>query len=327
MKLLRFLLGLVVLAVALQGAPMAMGAGEDLPNPYEAIDPWGQLPDGMKLGQIVSIKPDREGNIVVFQRGKPAILVFTPEGKLLRGIEVEMLVKAHGLAIDADQNIWVTDADGKEGRGHQVFKLSPEGKVLLRIGTAGRSGEGPDLFYGPTDVVIGKNGDIFVADGHYTNGRIVKFSKDGTFIKAWGKYGSGPGEFKMPHCMAIDSRGRLFVGDRENSRLQIFDQDGTLLDTWKQFGRCAAMFIDGRDNLYLIDNDSSEKVNPGFRRGIRVGSAVTGKLTAFIPDMSADPNVVQYSPTSDGMAADAAGNIYSSSLKSMRGALAKQVRR
>jgi sugar lactone lactonase YvrE len=312
MSLVRFSIVVVALAVIAQGVVLSV---QSLPNPYKEIDPWGQLPAGMTQGQVVSIKVDHDGNIVVFHRGKPAILIFTPDGKLVRTIEVEMLVKAHGMRIDEKGNIWVTDADGKDGRGHQVFKLSPQGKVLLSLGTAGKSGESPDLFNGPTDVVFGKNGDVFVADGHYTNGRIVKFSRDGKFIKAWGRHGSAPGEFSMPHCLAMDSRGRLFVGDRENSRLQIFDQDGRYLEEWKQFGRCAAMYIDGRDTLYVFDNESNDKVNPGFPRGIRVGTATTGQVTAFIPDRSADPNVVQYSPNSDGVAADAAGNIYTSSMK------------
>src|SRR5205807_10332395 len=134
-------------------------------------------------------------------------------------------------------NVWITDAQGKDGKGHQVIKFSPEGKVLLTLGKAGVTGDGADTFNQPSDVVVAPNGDIFVADGHggNSNARIVKFSKDGKFIKAWGKKGSAPGEFDTPHALAFDSKGRLFVADRANDRIQIFDQDGKFLDQWKQF--------------------------------------------------------------------------------------------
>ena len=126
----------------------------------------------------------------------------------------------------------MTDARGGNGKGHQVFKFDPDGRVLMTLGKAGVSGSGPDLFDQPTDVAIGPNGDIFVTDSHRNgrNNRVVQFSKDGTFIKEWGTKGAGPGQFSEPHTIAMDSRGRLFVGDRENNRIQIFDQDGTFLD-------------------------------------------------------------------------------------------------
>ena len=130
------------------------------------------------------------------------------------------------------------------------------------------------------------NGDIFVADGHGdgTNARIVKFSKDGKFIKAWGKEGNGPGEFNVPHGLAFDSAGRLFVADRANNRIQIFDQDGKLLDTWKQFGRPSGITIDKNDMIYVADSQSGDKLNPGFKQGIRVGNVKDGKVTSFIEE-------------------------------------------
>jgi sugar lactone lactonase YvrE len=195
--------------------------------------------------------------------------------------------------VDRDGNLWVTDfmgPDGKDpardGKGHQVFKLSPEGKVLMTLGKAGVAGTGNDEFNAPSSVVVAPNGDIFVGDGHggKTNGRIVKFPRDGKFIKTWGKPGAGPGEFNPPHSLAMDSRGRLFVADRANNRLQIFDQEGTLLDEWKQFGRPSGVYIDRNDMIYVADSQSNEKNNPGFKMGIYIGSAKDGKVAAFIPD-------------------------------------------
>lgn len=289
------------------------------PNPYREVDHWAQLPAGTDFGQVISVNVDGHGNIWAFQRTNPPILEFDPSGKLLKSFGDDMFTQAHGMDIDRDGNIWVTDAGNRNGKGEQVFKFSPDGKVLMTLGKAGVPGEGPDTFNGPADVAIAPNGDIFVADGH--NGtRVVKFSKDGTFIKAWGQKGSGPGEFKVVHSLAFDSKGRLFVADRGNQRIQIFDQDGKFLDEWKQFGSPSGIFIDKNDVMYVADSDSNKKNNPGWKRGIRVGSAKDGKVTAFIPDPQPNPDSDAPDPRSglkisvtsaaEGVAADSAGNIY-----------------
>jgi sugar lactone lactonase YvrE len=222
-----------------------------------------------------------------------------------------MFLFPHGMYVDREGNVWVTDSHGGDGKGHQVIKFSPEGKVLLTLGKAGVSGDGPDTFNQPSDVVVAPNGDIFVADGHdrNTNARIVKFSKDGKFIKTWGKLGSAPGEFNTPHALAFDSRGRLFVGDRENNRIQIFDQDGKFLDQWTQFSRPSGIYIDKNDIIYVADSESNTTRHPGWKRGIRVGSAKDGTVTAFIPDPEPDPDHSMTSG-SEGVAADGKGAIF-----------------
>jgi sugar lactone lactonase YvrE len=177
----------------------------------------------------------------------------------------------------------------------------------MTLGKPGIAGSGPDTFNQPSQVLVAPNGDIFVGDGHggNSNARIVKFSKDGTFIKTWGKKGTGPGEFEAPHALGMDSRGRLFVADRGNNRLQIFDQEGTFLEEWKQFGRPSGLFIDKNDMVYVADSQSSEQTNPGWKKGIRIGSAKDGKVIAFIPDP--DPEGSQ-----EGVAADTKGIVYGS---------------
>ena len=273
------------------------------------------MPAGVQWGQVISVEPDAHGNIWVFHRSDPAILQFDPSGRLLKSFGAGMFVQAHGLAIDRDGNVWVTDAQGKDGKGHQVFKFSPEGKVLMTFGKAGVAGSGPDAFNGPSDVVIAPNGDVFVADGHggETNARIVKFSKDGKFIKAWGKKGSGPGEFDSPHSLAMDSRGRLFVADRSNNRIQIFDLDGKFIDQWKQFGRPSGIFVSKDDTLYSVDSQSDAMTNPGVKRGIRIGSAKDGAVKVFIPDVNTEPAIA----LAEGVAADAKGDIYAAGVSSM----------
>jgi sugar lactone lactonase YvrE len=291
-----------------------------LPNPYTAIEHWGQLPAGRTWGSTSAIDVAPNGHIWVAERcgantcagsPLPAVLEFDPSGKLLKTFGAGMFVFPHGLHVDKDGNVWVTDAQGQGGKGHQVIKFSPEGKVLLTLGKPGIAGSGRDELNQPSDVVVAANGDIFVADGHDTgsNMRIVKYTPDGTFIKSWGKPGSAPGEFNVPHGLAFDSKGRLFVADRANNRLQIFDQDGTFLEQWKQFSRLSGIYIDQNDTLYGADSESNTKRNPGWKRGIRVGSARDGSVSAFIPDPIENPDASATSGA-EGIAADAQGNIY-----------------
>jgi hypothetical protein len=235
-----------------------------------------------------------------------------------------MFAFPHGFTSDAEGNIWASDANGDETvlgmsargsngliRGHQVFKLSPAGKVLMTLGTAGVAGNGPDTFDRPTGVAVAANGDIFVTDGHGKNDRVVKFSKDGRFIKTWGRHGAGPGEFDQPHDISIGgSQRRVFVADRENNRVQIFDQDGNFIAAWKQFGRPSAVFVSKDDTLYVSDSQSNSKVNPGATRGITVGSAKDGSLRAFIPDPDLGQVDVNRISGASGITADDMGTIY-----------------
>ena len=291
-----------------------------LPNPYLTIEGWAKLPEGRTWGQTSQLSVDREGNVWVAERcgGKSCegrteapVLEFDPSGKLVKSFGAGMLVVPHGILVDRDGNVWVTDSQGSDGKGHQVFKFNSDGKVLMTLGKPGVAGDGPDVFNRPSAVAIAANGDIFVADGHGgdSNARIVKFSKDGKFIKTWGKKGSAAGEFNMPHSLAFDSKGRLFVADRENHRIQIFNQDGEYLDQWKQFGQASGIFIDKNDVMYVADNESNSTRNPGFKRGIRIGSAKDGSVTAFIPDPEPDPDHTD-SGAAEGVGADAHGNIY-----------------
>ena len=216
----------------------------------------------------------------------------------------------HGFYVDRAGDVWITDGRGENGKGNTVIKFSPQGKVLLALGKPGQAGNGPGMFDMPSDVITAPNGDIFVADGHglfeghQTNDRIVKLSKDGTFIATWGKHGSAPGEFDVPHSLALDSAGRLYVGDRSNNRVQIFDQNGKFIAEWKQFGRPSSVFIDKNDTIYVADSQSDDKTNPGFKQGIRIGSIKDGKVLAFIP--LTDTAI----GSAEEVAADDQGNIF-----------------
>ncbi len=306
-----------VAAVALSGERAQAQDPNSAPNPYRMEENWAKLPDGRKWGSAIGVEVDHSDgkSIWVFDRcgandcsnsNLAPIQKFDASGKFVRSFGAGMFNFPHGLFVDREGNVWATDERGKNGKGDIVVKFSPDGKVLMTLGKPGMPGDAPGYLHGPSDVAVAANGDIYVADGHGTgtNDRIVKFSKDGKFIKAWGKHGKGKGEFDTTHAIALDSTGRVFVGDRVNNRIQIFDPDGNLITEWKQFGRPSGVFIDKNDVIYVADTQSDEKRNPGFKQGIRIGSAKDGKVTAFIPEPSAEIG------SGEGVAADDQGNVY-----------------
>ena len=304
-----------------------------LPNPYRAADGWAQLPGSRQMGAVggVDIDPDGEHVWAVIRCDATAperfgnecldsdldpILKFDQDGNVVESFGGGMFIWPHGIDVDPDGNVWVTDAVAAartpEGtRGHQVVKFSPEGEVLMRLGTPGTPGSDPNQFNAPSGVVVADNGNIFVTDGHgdNTNNRVMKFSDDGTFIKSWGQTGYGPGEFRTLHAIAIDSRGRVFVADRSNNRIQIFDQDGDFLASWNQFGRPSGIFFDRDDHIYVADSESDDVQNPGFEMGIRVGDALSGWVSEFILYPWGDPRETAGNGA-EFVTVDAAGNMY-----------------
>ena len=309
-----------------------LGARNDLPNPYRPGVSWGQLPGGRKWGSTAGIAVAADGNIWAIDRcgvsgsggttcaDSPLdpILKFDPSGRFLKSFGRGLFVSPHKITVDRDGYLWVADSGVTAGRGQQVFKFDHDGRLLLTLGKAGVSGPGPETFDQPTEVAVARNGEIYVADGHglepTSHARIVKFDRDGKFIRTWGRKGTGDGEFDLPHTLAIDSQGRLFVGDRDNNRIQIFDPDGRFIAQWRQFGRPSGIYIDRNDTLYVADSESHDGApdygyNPGCQRGIRIGSARDGVVRYFVPDPGPYPPTTD-STSAEGVAVDGAGNIY-----------------
>ena len=327
-------------AVALRSQPGA--PTNDAPNPYQTIEGWAKLPDGRTWGSTSAVAIDKDGtSIWVAERcgansclnntTLPQIMKFDSTGKMVASFGAGLMVFPHGIHVDKDGNIWVVDGQDNLPRrargaaadaplppapakiiGHQIFKFSPKGELLMTLGKAG-GGKDAEFFYQPNNVLVAPNGDIFVCEGHASTdtstARILKFDKTGKLIAKWGdKKGTGPMLFDQPHALAMDSKGRLFIGDRGNNRVQIYSQDGKLLDSWTQFSRPSGIFIKN-DTIYVADSESGS-VNPphgDWKRGIRIGAIKDGKVFAFIPDPAVKPPSTS---SAEGVAVDARGTIY-----------------
>ena len=324
-----------------------------LPNPNPTvITHWGKLPDNREWGSTAGADIGPDGHVWAYDRCgggldggcdtnlvDPIVKYHKDTGELLASFGAGIFVTPHGLHVDDDGNVWVTDFAGNAAgtKGHQVIKFSPEGEILMRLGVAGVPGSDSEHFNQPCDVITAPNGDIFVADGHSgqspnpgpgSTGRIMKFSPDGRFIKQWGEIGIGEGEFRTPHALEFDSQGRLFVADRGNHRIQIFDQDGNYLDSYYQFSRISGLFITDDDMLYAIDSETSGGNHPGWSTGIRIGMAHADVVTAFIPGHPYQNR--PWNTAGEGVAVDRDGNVYGAegpgSRPAVDGGLTKYVR-
>lgn len=373
---LRLSLAGAFAAVIALSAQSQVAPTNDAPNPFETIEGWAKMPPGREWGSTsaVDIAPDGVSVWVAERCGANScwngqagqmspldvVLLFDANGTLVRSFGAGLFVFPHGIHVDRDGNVWVTDGQDNLPRaargapadaplpappativGHRVLKFSPTGELLMALGRPGgnRPGEPSDeaSFYQPNDVITNEAGDIFVAEGHSSregaHARISKFDRAGRFIKAWGSFGAGPGQFDQPHGLAFDSAGRLFVADRGNSRIQIFDQDGNLLDHgWEQYGRLSGIWIDGNDMLYGADSESGSVApeRAAWKRGIRIGSVKdgpSGRIQAFIPDPHVPPAGQQARGTlaAEGVAVDRNGVIYGAEVGPM--ALKRYVRR
>ena len=319
------------------------------PNPYRVIRNWAQLNlEARPWGGSNGVAIDRDGKSVwATDRCSPGIAPgclgttanpvhhFDESGKEIRSFGGGMFVWPHGIHVDRDGNVWVTDArvanpdeltkfPGEGNKGSVVVKFSPEGKILMTLGKPGVRGNPPEALTDPTDVVTDpSNGDVYVAESH-TNvtdpnlvARISVFDKNGKFLRIIGKTGTGLGEFRTPHALEFDSQGRLIVADRHNHRILILTKQGTVVGEYDDFGRTSGVAIDKNDVIYTADSESNARVNPGWRRGIRIGSLRDGKVTVFIP-----PHATPNSPDGamgEGIAVDAAGNVYTAEAQ-LRGA-------
>jgi len=307
------------------------------PNPtanrYMAVPGFLKLPAGRVMGSSSTVAGDSKGHIWVVDRCAAndcagskldPVMEFDAHGTFLRAWGVGKFLFPHGFFIDTRDHLWITDGHADKIKGWSVQEFAPDGKLLRVLGKPGQ-------FHEPNAVLVTDKA-IFVAQNHTRDfkgmPRIFKFGINGKLITEWGGAGHGPGQFGMPHCLALDSAGRLYVGDRDNNRIEIFTQNGKYLGQMHQFGRPSGCLIDANDILYVTDSESKKAEgyghNPGWKRGIRIGSVKDGVVTDFIPDTYAD---VEGSPTSggEGLWADGKGAVYSAQVQQK--AVVKYVRR
>lgn len=322
------------------------GVGMANPNPVVTQN-WGDLPMGREWGSTAGIDIDPvDGNIVGYERcgagnfgsGVPINCDTNPvnpifkfdrmTGAVLANFGGGLMMTPHGIDVDRDGNVWVTDFAGNaEGtKGHQVHKFSSDGELLMSLGQPGQTGSDGAHFNQPNDVIVGPDGSIYVSDGHNGQGmiteqameegrargdtaRIMKFNADGTFVKQWGQIGVRHGEFRTPHALEFDSRGRLWVADRGNHRIEIFDQEGNYLESRFTYGRISGLFITDDDMVYAIDSESSPTNHPGWRNGVRVGHIDEDVTRAMIPPFERENRVYQ-GTAGEGVAVDSDGNVF-----------------
>jgi sugar lactone lactonase YvrE len=309
-------------------------------NPYRVMRDWAQFTaDTRPWGGSNGVAIDRDGKTVwATDRCSPGtapgclgtkanpVHHFDESGKETTSFGGGLLVWPHGIHVDRDGNVWVTDAraaspeertkfPGEDRKGSVVIKFSPTGRVLMTLGKPGVRGNPPEALTDPTDVVTDPaNGDVYISESHgdvadpNLVGRISVFDKNGKFLRVIGKAGTGPGEFRTPHAIEFDSRGRLIVADRHNHRIQILTKDGKFISELDEFGRTSGLAIDRGDVIYTSDSESTERVHPGWQRGIRIGSLKDGKVTMFVPAHTT-PNAPE-GAMGEGIAIDPAGNIY-----------------
>ncbi|MGZ5926293.1 MAG: c-type cytochrome [Rhizomicrobium sp.] len=299
------------------------------PNPYVANEAFFKLPDGRKFGSSSSVAGDSKGNIWVAERcganncaGSPInpVVEFDSKGNYVKSFGAGMILFPHDLFIDNHDHLWIADGhvDAASKKGNVVLEFDTDGKLLRTMGTPGASGNDSTTFNEPNAVLVTPSGTIFISDGHEGgpghNARVMKFDAKGKFIKQWGEHGIGGGQFDVPHTLAMDKAGHLYVGDRWNNRVQEFDQDGKLLKIFTQFGRPSGIFIDKNDIMYSTDSESRSPMgygyHPGWKRGIRIGSVKDGVITAFIPDTDPNPDAGATSG-GEGIWADGRGAVYS----------------
>ena len=337
------------------GSDTAMGGGdypnpvtgEGIPNPNpNRIGSWATLPEGREWGSTAGMDTDpTDGHVWGYERcgsgsaggpgvncdNNPVDPIFKFDrntGEILANFGVGVFVTPHGIYVHDDGTVWVTDfaANAEGTKGHQVHKFSPDGELLMSLGTAGQPGRAPGQLNQPNDVIVGPDGSIYVADGHSgqnmttvqameegradgLTGRIVKFSPEGEYLMEWGEIGTEHGEFRTPHALEFDGQGRLWVADRGNHRLEIFDQQGNYLESRYLYGRISDLFITDDQMVYAIDSESNEIRHINWMNGVRIGPVDRDFIVGFIPPWESASRP-QNGVTGEGVAVDADGNVY-----------------
>lgn len=271
--------------------------------PQQLVNDWAKLPKGWNFGECSGVATDKQDNVWVFSRGAHPVTQFDRDGKFLQAWPDIKIVSSHGIRVDDEGNVWLIDV-----KGHVVIKCNPEGRVLMvlgnRQGTPGNN-DSKDAFNEPTGIAFGKNGDLFISDG-YVNARVIKFNRDGEYITHWGKKGTADGEFNLVHDVCFDSEERLYVADRLNQRIQIFDTNGKFLGKWTDIGAPWGLAYSRKENcIYMCDGVNNRIVKLGL----------DGKVLGILGSYGKAPGKLDFV---HNIALDSRGAIYVSEVKNWR---------
>ena len=310
--------GLTAAAQAADSAPCV----NEAPNPYQQQANWLQTPRPLAPTNAVTV--DSQDHVWIFDRcsdkgcsasEESPIFEIGPDGKTMKNFGAGQFASAHGIGVDKQGNVWAADFQAKDGKGMQFVKFGPDGKVLLKLGTAGKPGMGAGEFNQPTGVAFLSNGDAVLIEGHDSDmhkSQVNIYSPDGKLVRKFAAYGTGDGQLKEPHSVTVDSHDNIYVADRSDNRINVYDKNGKLLHSWKQFGRPSGVWVDKSGMLYVADSQSNEKNNPGCKMGIRIGNAETGKVMYYIPPPADASDKL---PPPEGIAVDSHGNIYAAAVQ------------
>ena len=270
--------------------------------PYRVVEGWAKLPKGWNFGECSGVAVDRQDHVWVFNRGHHPVIEFDRDGTMVQTWPDVKVVSAHGIRVDPEGSVWAVDV-----KGHVVFKYDRQGRILMVLGRQGTPGnnDSKDGFNEPTGVTFAPNGDFFVTDG-YVNSRVVKFNRDGEYLLHWGRKGSGDGEFNLVHDSTMDSRGRLYVADRTNQRVQVFDQQGRFLSKWTGIGApWGLQYVRSEDAIYMCDglNNRVVKLN------------LEGQVLGVFGSYGKTPGKFDYA---HNIAIDSHGAIYVAEIKNWR---------
>jgi DNA-binding beta-propeller fold protein YncE len=282
-------------------APAEMKTGPALP--HGVVENWAQLPKGWNFGEVSGVDVDRHDNVWVFHRGQRPVMQFDKNGKLLQAWQEVPVKSSHGIRVDPDGNVWLIDVFG-----HALIKCNPEGRVLMTIAQAGNAAGDNNSQYAfnrPTSLAFHPNGDIYVSDG-YVNSRVVRYKKDLTYVQHWGKKGKADSEFDIAHDVTVDKRGRIYVADRTNDRIQIFDANGKFIGKWTDLGQPWGVYYASReDSIYMADGNNNRVVK------VNLDGQIQGVLGGF----GKAPGKFDFA---HHLAVDSAGSVYVAEIKNWR---------
>jgi DNA-binding beta-propeller fold protein YncE len=271
--------------------------------PHRLVRDWAKLPTGWNFGETAGVATDAQDNVWVFHRGKNQVIQFDKTGKMLRSWADVPAVSAHGIKVGPDGAVWLVDV-----AGHSLMKFTPEGRLQLVIAQAGRAAGGNDSPYAfnkPASLGFRPDGGFYVADG-YGNSRVIEYSKDGEYVRHWGRPGTGDGEFNLVHDVTMDKAGRIYVGDRSNARVQVFDQQGKFIEKWDGLGQPWGLVYAEKENaLYMCDGQNNRILKLGL----------DGKVLGQLGDFGKAPGKLDYPHY---LAVDSEGAIYVAEIKNWR---------